>query len=260
MYPNTFFPYQAPGIQPFQPARLNPIEQQMLMQISGVAAQYPIFQQPVYQQMPMQMPMMQMPMMQMPTFRPHVPIGMPVPELNPADYSNSIVNPFINTEDYLYGQDGLLGGLKLNFNNTSPIGTSLDPKASSLESLSGLLGPELLELLSTNKTTKTTSVGPAPPPKTSKTPKFNEEAYLAANKDVAEAVKNGTMESGLFHYIHFGNKENRSLNTNREKIQFDEAGYLTRNKDVAAAVKSGQFASGLEHYMMFGQKEGRNPS
>lgn len=40
---------------------------------------------------------------------------------------------------------------------------------------------------------------------------FDEEAYLAANADVAAVVARGGLRSGREHYIHFGAFENRSL-------------------------------------------------
>ena len=42
-------------------------------------------------------------------------------------------------------------------------------------------------------------------------PKFDEAAYLAANPDVAAAVENGEFQSGLQHYLLFGQTENRAL-------------------------------------------------
>ncbi len=51
---------------------------------------------------------------------------------------------------------------------------------------------------------------PAPTPKTKA---FNEAAYLAANPDVANAIKNGTtsVKSGYAHYIKWGKDAGRSL-------------------------------------------------
>ena len=40
---------------------------------------------------------------------------------------------------------------------------------------------------------------------------FDEEAYLAANPDVAEAVVNKTVRSGFAHYVYLGRRENRKL-------------------------------------------------
>jgi SAM-dependent methyltransferase len=41
--------------------------------------------------------------------------------------------------------------------------------------------------------------------------KFNETEYLEANPDVADAVKNGSITSGLKHYKKFGKNEKRNL-------------------------------------------------
>lgn len=40
---------------------------------------------------------------------------------------------------------------------------------------------------------------------------IDEEAYLAANPDVAESVKNGLLPSAKYHYWHFGKREKRNL-------------------------------------------------
>ena len=40
---------------------------------------------------------------------------------------------------------------------------------------------------------------------------INEDDYLEANPDVAEAVAAGTIPSGQYHYWHFGRREGRSL-------------------------------------------------
>jgi len=79
---------------------------------------------------------------------------------------------------------------------------------------------------------------------------FSEGAYLKANPDVAQAVADGTIESGLAHYISSGRTEGRNGNFTPEG--FNEEAYLAANPDVAAAVTDGQFASGLDHYLQFG--------
>ncbi len=43
---------------------------------------------------------------------------------------------------------------------------------------------------------------------------WNEQAYLAANPDVAKAVQEGWMPSGQAHYQQFGKNENRNLGSN----------------------------------------------
>jgi len=80
---------------------------------------------------------------------------------------------------------------------------------------------------------------------------FNEAAYLAANPDVADAVRRGEVRSGFEHYRRFGFSENRP------GVGFNEADYLASNPDVAEAVRRGEISSGLEHYRLYGQAEGR---
>ena len=40
---------------------------------------------------------------------------------------------------------------------------------------------------------------------------FDENAYLSANPDVAEAVRLGVLASGWEHYVRHGHRENRPL-------------------------------------------------
>lgn len=83
---------------------------------------------------------------------------------------------------------------------------------------------------------------------------FNETYYLAANPDVAAAVRNGIYISGFDHYIVSGQLEGR-----KPSGFFDESFYLTTNSDVAIAVRNGVFETGLTHFIEKGQFEGRNP-
>lgn len=85
---------------------------------------------------------------------------------------------------------------------------------------------------------------------------FNEAGYLAANPDVAEAVKSGEIESARLHYIGFGYFEGRLGAT----PDVDERWYLRCNPDVGAAVKSGRLTSAREHFAMAGAAEWRSPS
>lgn len=85
---------------------------------------------------------------------------------------------------------------------------------------------------------------------------FNSDAYLAANPDVAIAVKAGTITSAWAHLKAFGYAEQRSL-TPTNYGTFSESSYLDANPDVAAAVKAGSFATGWQHYAKFGSAEGR---
>lgn len=86
---------------------------------------------------------------------------------------------------------------------------------------------------------------------------FSEGAYLKANPDVAQAVADGTIESGLAHYISSGRAEGRNGNFTPEG--FNEEAYLAANPDVAAAVADGRLISGLDHYLRSGwNEEGRD--
>ncbi|MCT7951245.1 hypothetical protein NG798_15705 [Ancylothrix sp. C2] len=83
---------------------------------------------------------------------------------------------------------------------------------------------------------------------------FNETYYLAANPDVAAAVRSGNFLSGFDHYILNGQLEAR-----KPSGFFDESFYLATNADVAIAVRNGVFVNGLAHFIERGQFEGRNP-
>ncbi|MBR0681726.1 hypothetical protein GXW74_14625 [Roseomonas eburnea] len=85
---------------------------------------------------------------------------------------------------------------------------------------------------------------------------FNEAGYLAANPDVATAVKSGAIENARLHYIGFGYFEGRQGGT----PDVDERWYLRSYPDVEAAVKAGKLASGREHFSMIGAAEWRSPS
>jgi hypothetical protein len=100
---------------------------------------------------------------------------------------------------------------------------------------------------------------------------FNETSYLSLHTDVAIAVKQGAVESGVAHYLRFGRKEGRrvSLECPEQKAQspisppqcaFNESQYLMLNPDVARAVGLKQFASGAAHFARFGRGEGRAPA
>lgn len=85
---------------------------------------------------------------------------------------------------------------------------------------------------------------------------FNEDAYLNANPDVADAIKKGTGLSPHEHYARYGYFEERE----GAGPKFDEAFYLRSNPDVAAAVKEGAWSSGWAHYRADGMFEWRSPS
>ena len=84
---------------------------------------------------------------------------------------------------------------------------------------------------------------------------FDEGFYLSQNPDVAQAVNEGSVESGFEHFASFGIREGRN-----PSVLYDEAFYLNANPDVAQAVSARSFASGLEHFLLFGHWEKRDPS
>jgi hypothetical protein len=90
---------------------------------------------------------------------------------------------------------------------------------------------------------------------------FNEELYLQANPDVAQAVARGQFASGRMHYNRHGRHEGRPLRPDTLPAPtvggFNEELYLLANPDVAQAVARGQFSSGRQHYNRHGRHEGR---
>ncbi len=90
---------------------------------------------------------------------------------------------------------------------------------------------------------------------------FNEQAYLAVNPDVAEAVRLGKMRSGWNHFKKFGHIEGRRQKVAEDELatpeNFDEARYLAVNPDVRQAIELGQFLSARAHFDEFGRTQGR---
>jgi hypothetical protein len=86
---------------------------------------------------------------------------------------------------------------------------------------------------------------------------FNEASYLAANPDVAAAIRSGsTAGSPKEHYVNYGYFEAR-----RGAVPLvDEIWYRNANPDVAAAIRAGQLASGQEHFDVVGAEEFRIPN
>ena len=85
---------------------------------------------------------------------------------------------------------------------------------------------------------------------------FNEAGYLAANPDVAAALKSGEIESARLHYVGFGFFEGRLGAT----PDVDERWYLKAYPDVGSAVRAGQISSASEHFAVVGASEGRSPA
>jgi hypothetical protein len=85
---------------------------------------------------------------------------------------------------------------------------------------------------------------------------FDERSYVAANPDIADAIRRGKVTSGRQHYLSSGYYEGRGTG----HAGFDEAWYLQRYPDVQLAVQRGESTSGLEHYRGPGMREWRSPS
>ncbi|MEM1172361.1 MAG: SGNH/GDSL hydrolase family protein [Cyanobacteria bacterium P01_H01_bin.35] len=83
---------------------------------------------------------------------------------------------------------------------------------------------------------------------------FDEQFYLETNPGVAEAVANGTISDGLFHFIRFGQFEQRD-----PSAIFNTNFYLAANPGVATVVEQ-NILTPTEHFINFGQFEPRDPS
>ncbi len=83
---------------------------------------------------------------------------------------------------------------------------------------------------------------------------FDEQFYLETNPGVAEAVANGTIGDGFFHFIRFGQFERRD-----PSAIFNTNFYLTNNPGVATVVEQ-NILTPTEHFINFGQFEQRDPS
>jgi hypothetical protein len=84
---------------------------------------------------------------------------------------------------------------------------------------------------------------------------FDEKWYLAANPDVAKAIKEGKFNNGREHYLNFGYFESR-LPCHPD---VDDAWYLQKYRDVAEGIQAGRFKSATQHFIEFGYREGRVP-
>lgn len=101
---------------------------------------------------------------------------------------------------------------------------------------------------------------------------FDQEISLQINPDVAQAVTNGSVNSGFQHSANLGWAEKVAPQftpapdpfepvpySTPPRPPFYEETYLLRNPDVAEAVANGLFNSGLQHWATFGFAEGRRP-
>ena len=85
---------------------------------------------------------------------------------------------------------------------------------------------------------------------------FNKDGYLKANKDISDAVQNGSLANPQLHYIQFGFFEGRTGAT----PAVNEGWYKKAYEDVGDAVRAGTLTSASEHFIIQGAAEGRSPN
>jgi len=85
---------------------------------------------------------------------------------------------------------------------------------------------------------------------------FNEKGYLAANPDVATALRQKAIPSARDHYVSTGYWECRRGAT----PEVDEQWYRKANPDVANAIRNRAVGSASEHYLLTGVEEFRAPN
>ena len=83
----------------------------------------------------------------------------------------------------------------------------------------------------------------------------NEEWYLREYEDIAEAIRDGSVESAKQHFMEDGFFEGRLP----FPMPVDERWYLEENADVAESVRKGVVGSGQQHFTEDGYREGRLP-
>ena len=83
----------------------------------------------------------------------------------------------------------------------------------------------------------------------------DEAFYLERYKDVAQGIREGTIQSAQEHFVDHGYFEGRQP----YPITVDEAWYLEAHQDVAETVRRGEYASGQAHFDGPGYPEGRAP-
>ena len=83
----------------------------------------------------------------------------------------------------------------------------------------------------------------------------DEEWYLKEYEDIAEAVRNGSIESAAQHFVDDGYFEGRRP----FPMVVDERWYLEQYPDVAESVRKGVVTSGEQHFIEDGYREGRLP-
>ncbi|MDE2006444.1 MAG: hypothetical protein KGI51_07755 [Rhodospirillales bacterium] len=83
----------------------------------------------------------------------------------------------------------------------------------------------------------------------------NEQWYLRANDDVADALARGAIASAREHFVNDGYLEGRMP----FPMRVNEAWYLQQNPDVAEGIRTGGVESAQAHFEDSGYREGRRP-
>ena len=83
----------------------------------------------------------------------------------------------------------------------------------------------------------------------------HEEWYLTEYPDIAQAIRDGKVESARQHFIDDGFFEGRRP----FPMDVDERWYLEQYPDVAESVRTGVVGSGQQHFVEDGYREGRLP-
>ncbi len=83
----------------------------------------------------------------------------------------------------------------------------------------------------------------------------NEEWYLTEYPDIAQAIRDGKVQSARQHFIDDGFFEGRRP----FPMDVDEPWYLQQYPDVAESVRTGVVGSGQQHFVEDGYREGRLP-
>jgi hypothetical protein len=84
----------------------------------------------------------------------------------------------------------------------------------------------------------------------------DEEWYVAAYPDIAEAIASGAVRSARNHFIENGYFEGRLP----FDLSVDDEWYLKAYPDVAEGISRGDFRSAKDHFQNYGYREGRSPT
>lgn len=83
----------------------------------------------------------------------------------------------------------------------------------------------------------------------------DDDWYIRSHEDIAQAIRNGSVQSARQHFAEDGYFEGRLP----FPIRVDERWYLERYPDVAESVRKGIIASAQAHFDEDGYREGRLP-